>query len=258
MRDSLRRGGVGDGLTAIAVHVLPGQYVTTAPKLGLIANSSPGACGFRQAPILLAMAAAGVSAQEVDRDWWDCPALPDDLVGIAVVSEDWDGVRWYENPAERDPDTGPLWRRCVPLNPPVVAESSQDGEDEPATRWLAWAADEAYCEDVSFSTGIGDYRDPATAVLFTEGSWNLCSFQSFMRYYPHELSCQAMGWQAPDAAGFMDADDPRIAYLQFPYGAEYSLICATSRDPDEAAPWAVYLVPGLAGGTPPMTMPGAD
>ena len=101
------------------------------------------------------MATAGVSAQEVDRDWWDCPALPDDLVGIAVVSEDWGGVRWYENPAERDPDTGPLWRRCVPLNPPVVADSSQGDEDE-------------------------------------------------------------------------------------------------------AAPWAVYLVPGLAGGTPPMTMPGAD
>ena len=174
-------------------------------------------------------------------------------MGVAIVAEDWDGARWYYDPAQSDTDGGPLWHTCVsaPLDPPVAIVAGED-DDEPIVRWRGWAGDTAHCEDVSWSTGIGEYRDPVTAVLYTEGAWDLCAFDPWMEHVSGERSRQDMGWRAPRAAGFMDPDDARVTYLQFPDGAEYSLICTTPRDPDQAEPWAAYLVPGLAGGTPPM------
>ena len=228
-----------------------------------------------------ALAAASPSAQaQHDRDWWNCPALPDDLVGIAGVSQDWDGVRWYDDPADEPAaDGGPLWRRCVPLDPPtpVVADTAADAdEDTPVVRWRGWAGEERWCTDENRSvTAAGvtaGYGDPATFVLAAGDGWNVCSFASWYAdnyFYAPRLAC----WANPKEDAFLrpqmigqtraeiemsDSEDT-LRYLQLQNGPGLDAICVTPAEgaaPSE--PWALYLVPGIAVSVPTMTGPGAD
>ena len=189
----------------------------------------------------------------------ELPALPDALVGIAGVSEDWDGVRWYVDPAD-DPadDGGPLWRRCVPLDPPpppprVVADTAPD-EDTPVVRWRGWAGDERWCTDEV--RGVTDYGDPATFVLAAGDGWNVCSFSSWyadIYRYAGRLKC----WNDPDEYSFLhpqtigrtraaiemsDSEDP-LRYLPFQTGVGFDEICVTPAENAEPHR-AVGAVPG--------------
>ena len=206
--------------------------------------------------MLVALATVGVAhGQNEDRDWWNCQALPDYLMDIAIVEEDWNGVTRHETQAERDDEGGPRWRSCVPLDPPVVLPPLEDSTVNDAVFEVAgWAGNEAYCEEFGWRNPMGVYGEPVTAVFVSEDH-RMCSFASYVKHYrdAETLSCQLTIWPIPTMLAVTDPDDARISYLQFPAGAQYTALCAV---PDEGAikagAWAIYLVRGLIG--PPLVM----
>ena len=199
--------------------------------------------------ILLALTAVGAArAQDADSSRWNCPALPNALVDIAVLGEDWDGVRWYYDPAEVADDGAPLWRRCVPLNSPSVEAPDTDG----IRQWHGWTGEDARCQEIGWQNRVSDYGEPVTAVFVSDG-FEMCSFASYVKYVADadKLSCQSMLFPTPSMLAVADPDEQRISYLQFPAGAEYALLCAIPDDEaNEAGDWALYLVPGLVGEAP--------
>lgn len=221
---------------------------------------------------LLALATSGAFAQPYDRDWWACPALPEDLVGISPVSEDWDGNRFYHVPGELDENGHWVWTRCVPIKPPAPAwrfDDEPSGRVETPLAWRGWAHDARYCMGYRGHTETLSYSEPVTFVLDASDDWNVCSVggsYADSTYYEPRLKCwsdpEEYSWLHPRMIGQTRAEiemsdsEATARYLQFPNGTMFVGICVTpveSAEPD--TPWALYRLPGM---TPMMNGGNAD